>query len=294
MSAAAPSSFSVPDDIQQRKRTMYSTNYLRLFDRTARFPCMADVKRGLEKVVDEAAMQREGSTLRYLCEIEPELEAALRGNTSGVPETEVRRVRSAIVAQWTGVAGRGRAHEKGVPFFSLLNRALVQDESGALEHMIPFIRLLNSVIRSAPPTKDLTVWRGSKISSEEAATLTEGTVLRDPMYLAASLDICVAQMFAHSVTGGEPVLVRINVPQWCSNASVIYRLSELQEEREVLFPPYSAFLVTGRSRTEDGFLVVECEVLDNMVVTLAERDPRFREKVPLDFSVSGPVAAVPL
>lgn len=139
---------------------------------------------------------------------------------------------SAVVAQWTGVGGRGReARSRTEPLFKLLNRALVRDRDEELVHWVPFVRLLNSIL-TAPqycPKKDLTVFRGSKLLRTNLAWATTGRIIRSPLYTAASKELSVATFFAR-----DGVILVIRVPRGCRNACPIFRVSKLDDEREVV------------------------------------------------------------
>merc|ERR1719421_2546917 len=83
--------------------------------------------------------------------------------------------------------------------------------------------------------------------------------------MAASLDPDVA----HCFVGDDGYIIRVRVPQGCQNGCPIYRMSQLADEREVLFQPYTAFHVK-RWQPEGDITYIDCDVLDNQCVSNAK------------------------
>merc|ERR1711957_299824 len=80
------------------------------------------------------------------------------------------------------------------------------------------------------------VWRGTKMTENQVATLRVGEVIRPPMFLATSLDQKEAR---HRFQKFGSPLVKFIVPIGCRNACNIACLSAYRKQKEVLLPPYT-------------------------------------------------------
>lgn len=60
-------------------------------------------------------------------------------------------------------------------------------------------------------------------------------------------------------------MLEVYVPRGCRNACPISHLARIEDEKEVLMPPYSPVLVKGHRR-RGSYNVIEVEVLDGQIV----------------------------
>jgi hypothetical protein len=151
---------------------------------------------------------------------------------------------------------------KPPPVFKMVNRALI-DDTDDLRHWCMFIRAVNCYLVNAAnaPKKDVTCYRGSKMTRAQASGLTVGRILRPCMFFAMSTDKEVAKTF----TGEAGYILELQVPAGCYNACPISHLAKHEVEKEVLMPPYSPILVKGH-RQEGTYNIIEVEVLDGGVL----------------------------
>ena len=78
-------------------------------------------------------------------------------------------------------------------------------------------------------------------------------------------------MFARQRSQGGGFLLRLNIPAGCRNGSPVYHLARIEDEREVLCPPYTPFRVLSvepDSRYPEELTVITLDVLDGMVSRL--------------------------
>jgi len=148
----------------------------------------------------------------------------------------------------------------------MVNHSLIHDAED-LKYWCFFIRSLNYhlVNRKNAPKKDMVCYRGSKMTDVQASGFTSGSVLRLCMFLAMSTSKDVAQMY----TGEAGYMLEVHVPRGCRNACLISHLSGIENEKEVLMPPYSPILVKGHRR-EERYKIIEVEVLDGRMLNGVE------------------------
>jgi hypothetical protein len=123
--------------------------------------------------------------------------------------------------------------------------------------MMDVIRILtNFVNRRAHKLKaSVLTYRGSKMTSAEAARLLPDFVIRPPMFVATSTCAMTAQMFATNAC----YIVEFVVPVDSFNAKFVERVSNYQAERELLLPPYTPLRILSHSVAEKR---VRVQVLD--------------------------------
>merc|ERR1712039_411809 len=123
------------------------------------------------------------------------------------------------------------------PFFAELNRVLLTDDEQELRACMHVIRLVaDHVARPEHRLEgDLTAWRGSKLTHEQAASLRSGEVICPPMFLATSTSRHVAEVFR------DTFLVKIQIPRLHSGAGVIHKKDPAPGE--VILPPYTPLRV---------------------------------------------------
>jgi len=166
--------------------------------------------------------------------------------------------------------GDQEAKERSPPIFKMVNLSLIHDADD-LRSWSPFIRAVNCYIVNGKnaPKKDVVCYRGSKMTDEQASGLTAGRVLRPCMFFAMSTNKEVAKMY----TGETGYMLEVHVPRGCMNACPISHLACIEDEEEVLLPPYSPILVKRRRQEFlDGrnYKIIEVEVLDGQVVNAFE------------------------
>jgi len=185
-------------------------------------------------------------------------------------EDAKKRAACAAVRQWSSggdVELPKEDRDNYPPLFKALNQALITDDPAKLFHFSWFIRAMNSHLTNPDngPKTDLITWRGSKIDPAQAALLVVGAVIRPCMYVASSLDRSVAEVFV----GEHGYLFKLHIPAGCRNASVIYEFARIQDEKEVLIPPYTPFQVTAVNKC-GPHTIIELNVLDGMVFKMIE------------------------
>jgi hypothetical protein len=249
----------------QNPRTLANSNFLKFYDVTPRQPDALEVIKHLGEVTHASQVEAFRTLFR---------------ESRAHSEASDERAAYAAVKHWSGnsttdpgcpgadVELPPEDARMYPPLFKAVNRALITDDVDKLPHFTWFIRALNSHLTNTlhSPQRCLTTWRGSKMDSEQAAMLVEGTVVRPCMYVASSLDRNVAEIFC----GEARNLLKLNVPSGCRNASVISRYARVQDEKEVLVPPYSPMLVKRVSK-QGNYNVFEMDVLDGMVYREVER-----------------------
>jgi len=281
--SASASAAAILYDVQPR--SWRRSNFMRLYGRSPREPCLESMLTSLLKCVDSSTLYKEKKDWERFTQL------AKKQSLNNFAVGEKNMWKSVVIAQWTGVGGRGREASRGKPLFAILNEALIEDNIQTLRDWMPFIRVLNNVLYEDRPDKDLIVYRGRKYTRAQARQrFVEGRIMRACMYVAASLDQAVARAFAY-----DKVCLRINVPRGLANASPIYKLSQMSAEREVLFTSYSAFRVVRLVESGDE-LIVELDALDNMIVDNFEQIPTHADLVQAIGAKNhhGPVYAQPL
>jgi hypothetical protein len=240
----------------RNQRTLYNSNFLKFYDVIPRQPDPLEVIKHLGEVTHASQVE----AFRTL----------FRESRAHSEDSDARAAYAAVKHWSSGGDVELPPEDVGMypPLFKAVNRALITDDVDKLPHFTWFIRALNSHLTNTlhSPQRCLTTWRGSKMDSEQAAMLVEGTVVRPCMYVASSLDRNVGEVFC----GEARNLLKLTVPSGCRNASVISRFARIQDEKEVLIPPYSPMLVKRVSK-QGNYNVFEMDVLDGMVYREVER-----------------------
>lgn len=169
--------------------------------------------------------------------------------------------------------------------YKAVNQALLEDDPEELRKYGYIMRAINAYIVNRPAPRSAILYRGTKIeltrTTEEGVTVPkqgvqidasagiEGTIFRQPWYVAASSDLSVVveNEFAQK---GSPLL-EFHVVEGCPNCTPIPdRLSHYPEEKEWLMPPYTPVqYIKQRREVIEGLgetLIVSFEVLDGMAV----------------------------
>merc|ERR1712150_197154 len=173
--------------------------------------------------------------------------------------------------------------EPAPPIFKMVNRSLIHDADD-LMYWCTFIRAINCYLvnEKNAPKRDTVCYRGSKMTDEQArGLLTAGRILRPCMFFAMSTNINVAEMY----TGEAGYMLEVHVPRGCLNACPISHLAKIEDEKEVLMPPYSPLLVTGHRR-RGRYTVIEVQVLDGQIVNAFEEGQLNPSDVGMDTAMS--------
>jgi hypothetical protein len=149
-----------------------------------------------------------------------------------------KTVVQAAVAIWTDHNDEGTN-----PVFKALNRALLYDELECLEKWMVLVRLNAHWLNRSETriNEDTVVWRGSKLTHEQAARLQENAIIRPPIFVATTH----SREQAHQFVGGDGYLVKCTIRAGCPNAGRVQQISSFAQEEEVLIPPYSPFRIIG-------------------------------------------------
>ena len=146
--------------------------------------------------------------------------------------------------------------------FKDLNRVLivVNDDEDELERWMWFVRLATHwIVRPSNALESaLTVWRGSKMTKEEASRLFAGLVVRPPMFVSTTIDRNAADGFRQF----GKYLVELAIPAGCRNTCSVSEHSDYAGEKEFLLPPYTAVRI---DRVDHDSQLVKGTVLDNVV-----------------------------
>jgi hypothetical protein len=140
------------------------------------------------------------------------------------------------------------------PTFVRLNQVLMADEEEELQERIATIRFLEECLlepRRSPGSIAIIAWRGSKLTRGQVGDLRQGEVIRPPMFVAATTDRNLAEVFQ------DTYLVRLAVPAGCRNAGLLSR----DWASEVVLPPYTPLRITSVKPDEK---VLEVDVLDGL------------------------------
>lgn len=128
-------------------------------------------------------------------------------------------------------------------FYKALNKALAQDDLPRLKAICPFIKMLNYHV-------NMTRYRGGEVYSgvsvswkHVAPLLREGTKLRIPRVLSTSEKHGVASSHALDKEGLTGLLLVIVIPRNFWGARDLADVSQYPDEAEVVFPPWSQFVV---------------------------------------------------
>lgn len=214
-----------------RPRTLQSSRYHAICNQVAtQEEPLEDVQELIERILHSVGHGVAGNRYRCLCE-------------AGRSTTE------AAVALWIGDDTMGCS-----PVFVKLNRVLLADEEEQLKVWMPLIRLLTEYVgrpELAPcGSQAFTAWRGSKLTHRQVNNLCEGEVVRAPMFLAASANRHLAEVFQ------DFYLVQLRIPPACRNAAIVREGLGIDE---VVLPPYTPLRVIEIGRDN----VVRVDVLDS-------------------------------
>jgi len=301
---AAIEEFELPADLQlgsALSRTLESSNFLRNYNRVSDKLPLSKVIESIENIVDAPRPTNEEEVqawnlLKYLS-TKAELDAE-----------DKKKYKSGMIAQWTGVGGRGRAGAMGYPLFKCLNKALVNDDPEELRLWCPFIRALNNVLKNDRLDRDMVTKRGTKLSQVQARGLRVGQIIRSCMYLATSVPEPGAAPNAYDVAAmfvdprpTHNVYALFHMERGCMNASPIYKLSAQKNEREVLLQPYTALQVLsldeGVDHDDKPCFTIVLQVLDNMMVSYYEQDTSWADSLGIKGvpnEVAGRVVCLPM
>lgn len=277
----------LPLDLRAQRRTLQNSTYLRLYDAQPKNPGVEDVLASLAKVAspyDVAAFKKVHATKAS----EGHRGGALAGAASMAMDTHMQAVRNTAISTWccaedslwtqddpdsdAWVKG-SKAVDRPAPVFKRLNDALVCDTEKKLKDWMPFVRSMTSFLTDSKqaPKRDLVTWRGSKMTPEQAGLLQPGVVVRACMFVASSLDEAVGRMFTRERAQGGGFLLQLRIPSGCRNGTPVYHLARIEDEREVLCPPYTPFRVLTVEPFEDGELtLITLDVLDGMFWLMVE------------------------
>ena len=126
-------------------------------------------------------------------------------------------------------------------------------------------------------SRDLITWRGSRLTPAQAAVLQKGYIFRACMFVATSLRREVAEPFVNPADVNQGYLLKFHIPKGCRNGCTIYHLARIEEEREVLIPPYTPFRVIDVAPEQPSQLynqvtIITLETVDGMIYeNLVER-----------------------
>jgi hypothetical protein len=295
-----PEGAPLPADLRtsrKQRRTLQNSTYLRLYDAQPKNPNVETVLASLAKVAspyDVAAFKKVHATKAAAAGGSGGgAAAAAAGALSMAMDTQMQAVKVEVVRNtaistwccaedslWTQEDPDSDAWVKGskavdrpAPVFKRLNDALVCDTEEKLKDWMPFVRSMTSFLTDAKeaPKRDLITWRGSKMTPEQAALLKPGVVVRACMFVASSLDQNVGRMFTRERAQGGGFLLRFRIPAGCRNGTPVYHLARIEDEREVLCPPYTPFRVLTVEPFEGGELtLITLDILDGMFWMMVE------------------------
>jgi len=155
--------------------------------------------------------------------------------------------------------------------YSQINEALISDDENLLKKYMPLIRAINKYIVH-PMEKKMNSYRGSQLTQKQFEAYVPNKVYRSPMYVSSSTDREAAISFkAKKLT----TLITYNIPKGVYNGREISKFSFFPHEKELLFPPYTAFkvkkiIVNKLNYEKPNELIVE--ILDNKIVEKLENE----------------------
>eukprot|EP01084_Bolivina_argentea_P133024 234747_1 len=122
--------------------------------------------------------------------------------------------------------------------YKILNEALYCDNYDDLERFMPLIHGLNQYLVKENKHK-LTTYRGSQMSEQHFENIKrlKGSIIRCPAIAASSESVDKAREFKSNY------MIQFDIPEGIWNASSVSEHSQFKDEKEVLFPPYSSFLI---------------------------------------------------
>jgi hypothetical protein len=148
-------------------------------------------------------------------------------------------------------------------FHTFINKVLHEEcNHKIMDCLMPFIRRMNSRIVSRPyQQQQMVVYRKQNFGPKTLAkleSLRPPRSVRLPGYLSTSL-----KEDLHNFDGNARLIIRLF---WgCPNAYYLASSSAYPSEAEVLFPPYSAFIIT-KTQSQGGILQVFMDAQDNRAV----------------------------
>jgi hypothetical protein len=152
-------------------------------------------------------------------------------------------------------------------YYCDINDALLTDDPQTIKELGYLFRAMNRYIVSTPASKSVTLYRGTSIAKKQKLPVdqskgAEGTIFRQPWYVAASESLDKAREFGEL---GSPLLEFI-VPEGCRNCAKI-PYSKHPDEKEWLIPPYTPFEYKSERYEDDGVLIVTFDILDGAQVS---------------------------
>lgn len=213
-------------------------HYLKHYNKCKRNPTMADVRHGM---VQLAAIVGQGIGFN-----------ASTVDSLVTDETDVDNLYTSEKLIRT-VAGN-------VKFYFFINKFLHEEcDCQVMDAILPFIRRLNRKIVSQPYSQPQSVvYRNQNFMSGTIQMLKRikpPKSIRIPGFLSTSLNDDL-----ETFKGNAHLIIRIL--QGCPNAYYLAKSSTFEEEAEVLFPPYSAFIIT-KTEMRDGVLQIWMDAQDN-------------------------------
>ena len=152
--------------------------------------------------------------------------------------SDLHRAGSACARLWSGT-----------PACRLINQVIMDDDNRPhLDRMMPFVRCLNEYLYSGTTlAAELTVYRTSRLTLEQAANIHTDTEYRIGMYVATSrTEAALAQVAGWQAgeTGAAPgVRWVFTIPAGCLQVDDLRSVSAYASEDEVLMIPYTAVRV---------------------------------------------------
>ena len=121
--------------------------------------------------------------------------------------------------------------------FETLQRALRDDNKEKLTKYMPLIRAINLYICNHSTPNEMICFRKSKLSGNQLnpyKNAKKGQIYRHAAFTATSTDFKVTMKWSGCA------VIKYIVPKGCLNARDISGISKFPNEKEVLFPPYTA------------------------------------------------------
>jgi hypothetical protein len=137
-------------------------------------------------------------------------------------------------------------------FYNYMNQQLCNDNRDTLRHLMPLIRRATRQINRHAPSCQCIAYRGMKLSKQQGAFFTIGTIFRFPGFTSTSKSQYQAKKFGNT-------LFEIHIYAGCLQVRDVSDISHFPSEQEYLFSPYSLFEVTGLS---NGMIILNA--IDNM------------------------------
>lgn len=217
-------------------------HYLKHYNRCRRNPTMADVRHGM---VQLAAIVGQGIGFN-----------ASTVDSLVTSETDVDNLYTSEKLIKT-VAG------DNMKFYSFINKFLHEEcDCRVMDAIMPFIRRLNRKIVSNPYSQPQSeVYRNQNFMSgtiQMLKCINLPKSIRIPGFFSTSLNDDL-----ETFKGNAHLIIRVF--KGCPNAYYLAKSSAFKEEAEVLFPPYSAFIIT-KIEMHGGVLQIWMDAQDNGAV----------------------------